>query len=492
MIQKSRRVLIYGALFLAISGVLFASVNDNDGKEWRQIIETVGVSWNEVAQACPQRNGISPCTGMAGARNLLGWVWATDEQVIKLFSRFEPELLTSPTFPTISGMAQFFTASGFLSSFRPTLSVASNYFAHQSLSGLTSAFDDVTGLGGAARVGMGNTPVSIGGEFAAGLRVNPNEVDFNRGVFLWRDTGLHSGAAIAYDDSGVVPSPAGGTAVANVLANDWLGGARPTTATVDLTQVSSTHDGVTLDTFDGSVDVIHAQAGAYTLVYQICEHGNPANCDSATVTVTVKPYVIDAVNDAGTQSPSTGGTAIANVLVNDKLGVMPATVANVTLSQVSSASPGVTLDVSDGSVDLAQGTPLGTYALVYKICETANPANCDSATATVYVKPHDILAVNDFVRASSKKAATLIPSVLANDWFANSRGPTTAKVSLSLVSVTPATNKLTLDLSDGSVDLAAKIDSKTYKLVYRICEITSPANCSQATATIELTGSGTP
>jgi hypothetical protein len=488
MIRRRRLALVFVVLFLAVSGVLFA-YNDNNGKEWRQLTETVGVSWNQVAQACPQRDGISPCIGTAGTRDLTGWVWATDAQVIELFSRFEPALLTSPTFPTISGMAQFFTADTFLSAIRPTFSVASNYFASRSATGLTAAFDEVASLGGLARVGQGNTPVSIGGEFAAGLRVNPNEVDFSRGVFLWRDTGLNSGAALAYDDAGVVASPAGGTAVANVLANDWLGGVRPTTATVDLTQVASTHAGVTLDVADGSVDVAGTQAGTFSLVYQICEHGNPVNCDSATVTVTVKPYVIDAVNDAGTQSPSTGGVAIANVLFNDKLGFNRPTVATVTLSQVSSANPGVTLDVSDGSVDVAQGTPLGTFALVYRICETANPGNCDSATATIVVKPHDILAVNDFVRASSKVSATVIPSVLANDWFANSRGPTTAVVSLSMVSLTPATNKIKLDLSDGSVDVLAKVDSLTYKLVYKICEITSPANCSQATATLELTGS---
>src|SRR5213594_1906302 len=464
MIRRRRFVFLWVVLLLAISGALLASVNDNNGKEWRQLTETVGLSWNQVGQACPQRDGISPCTGIAGGVDLTGWVWATDAQVTRLFSYFEPAILTSPT---VSGMAQFFTASNFFSSFRPTQSVALDYFAFQNAAGWTSSFDEPASLAGFARVGMGNTPVSINGEFSVGLRINPNEVDFARGVFLWRDTGLNSGAALAYDDAGMVASPAGGIAVANVLDNDWLAGARPTTGTAELTQVSSTHPGVALNVFDGSVGVAGAQAGTYTLVYQICPRSNPANCDLASVTVTGKPYVIDAAND--------------------RLGAMPATVANVTLSLVSSANPGVTLDSSDGSVDVAQGTPFGTFALVYRICETANPANCDSATAAVTVKPYDIVAVNNQVRASSKSGGTVIASVLSNDWFAGSRA-TTATVRLSLVSLTPASKGISLDLSDGSVDVLPKTDSGLYKLVYQICEIASPTNCSQATASIDLSG----
>ncbi|PYS28162.1 MAG: hypothetical protein DMG11_13750, partial [Acidobacteria bacterium] len=45
-------VLVYVILFLAISGITAeaaASGNDNHGKEWRQLTETVGLSWNQVA-----------------------------------------------------------------------------------------------------------------------------------------------------------------------------------------------------------------------------------------------------------------------------------------------------------------------------------------------------------------------------------------------------------------------------------------------------------
>jgi len=54
--------------------------------------------------------------------------------------------------------------------------------------------------------------------------------------------------------------------------------------------------------------------------------------------------------------------------------------------------------------------------------------------------------------------------------------------------LTPASKGISLDLSDGSVDVLPKTDSGLYKLVYQICEIASPTNCTQATASIDLSG----
>ncbi|MGL6289628.1 MAG: beta strand repeat-containing protein, partial [Silanimonas sp.] len=101
-----------------------------------------------------------------------------------------------------------------------------------------------------------------------------------------------------------------------------------------------------------------------------------------TVTITEAPSAIDAVDDTGTvANGATGGTAVPNVLVNDTLNGNPATLATVTLTQVSTTNPNVTLDPATGAVNVAAGTPAGTYTLVYQICEQLNPTNCDPATA---------------------------------------------------------------------------------------------------------------
>ena len=257
-------------------------------------------------------------------------------------------------------------------------------------------------------------------------------------------------------------------------------------------QLSSTNPRVTLDILGGSVDAAAGvEPGTHSLVYRICQTGNPDNCDDAMVKVTVKPYVIDAVNDQGSVSPATGGRAVASVLGNDTLGGLRATTATVSLSttSISPAAEGITLNLADGSVDVARGTPIGTYVLAYGICEIANPTNCDQATATVTVKENAVTAVNDSVRASSKTGGKVIASVLANDSLAGARA-TTSNVTLALVSMTPATTGIKLDVTNGSVNVTPKTNSGLYSLVYQICEIASPTNCAQATVTIDLSGGG--
>jgi uncharacterized repeat protein (TIGR01451 family) len=95
---------------------------------------------------------------------------------------------------------------------------------------------------------------------------------------------------------------------------------------------------------------------------------------------------IDAIEDIGaTVNGVIGGQSFANVLVNDRLNGLPLLLADVILTQVSTTNPGVTLNPGDGSVNVAPGTPAGTYVVTYQICETASPANCDTATVTVMV-----------------------------------------------------------------------------------------------------------
>jgi YVTN family beta-propeller protein len=286
----------------------------------------------------------------------------------------------------------------------------------------------------------------------------------------------------AVDDNAT--SPAGRTGVARVLVNDTFNGVAATLLNVKLTSVSSAHPGVALNA-TGSVSVaLGTPVGTYSLVYRICELADPLNCDPATVTVTVIPNAIDAVNDSGVSTRS-GGVAVANVLANDRFAGAQATLAQVTLAAVSSTNAGVTLNPANGSVAVAAGTAIGIYSLAYRICERASPSNCDQATVTVTVKPYVINAVNDSARASSATPGTALASVLANDLLGNVRA-TLANVTLTLVSLTPASDMIRLDLADGSVDVLGRLNPGLYVLVYQICEIANPTNCDRATVALSL------
>ena len=477
-----RFTLLIGVLLLVAGsiGLARAGVNDGRGKEWMQLPATVGLSWNATAQVCPQ-DGVTACVGSAAGRNVNDWVWATDAQVLQLFSIFEPAMLTNRS---VGGLAYFTTADLFLSTFQPTQSFCITYSCGAYGAGWTSS-RDAAGAPIFGAVGWSTTSVSASGSFGVGPAASADEALRERGLWLWRAT---DPGAFAYDDAGQVASPEGGVAVANVLANDWIAGARATVANTTLTQVSSTHAGITLDVSDGSVDVSAATpAGSYTLIYRMCDIADPASCDDAAVTVGVNPYVLNAVNDSGWASPSTGGIAVANVLANDTLSGTRATFANVnlTLVAVSPANAGVSLNLTDGSVNVARGTPLGAYAVVYQICDKTSPANCAQATASIAVRNYVIDAVDDSVRASGKTGGTVIASVLANDTL-NGLPATTATVQLSQVSA-PIPG-ITLSLTTGAISVKPKTTSGVYTLQYQICEIASTSNCDVATVTIDLSG----
>ena len=278
-----------------------------------------------------------------------------------------------------------------------------------------------------------------------------------------------------------VPST-GATAVASVLANDTLGGARATLAHVALSQQSTTDSRITLNLASGSVTVAAgASIGTHALGYQICEIASPLNCDGATVALNIRaPYVINAVDDSATAFPGT--TALTNVLANDTLGGTIAKRTTVKLS-VSSTVAGITLNVTSGSVSVAPGTPIGTHSLVYRICEIADPLNCDDATVRITVVPNAIDAVNDS-GTSTRAGGVAVADVLANDRF-KGVAATRTKVSLAFVSSTNA--GVTLTVSNGAVLVAAGTAAGTHALAYRICEIASPSNCDQAIVTVTVT-----
>ncbi|NHM08375.1 hypothetical protein G4D82_14215, partial [Flavobacterium sp. CYK-4] len=198
----------------------------------------------------------------------------------------------------------------------------------------------------------------------------------------------------AVNDIGTpINGASGGTAFTNVLVNDTLNGAAVIASQVNTTFVSSTNAGVTLS---GTNVVVAAgtPAGTYTLTYQICEKINPANCDSATVSVSVNAPAIIANDDTGTTvNGLAGGTAFTNVLVNDTLNGVAVLASQVNTTFVSSTNAGVTLSGTD--VLVAAGTPAGTYTLTYQICEILNPSNCDTAIVTVTVSAASIIANDD-------------------------------------------------------------------------------------------------
>jgi hypothetical protein len=459
-----------------------APVDDGNGREWRQLTETVNLSWSDIATVCPQ-DGVTPCNGFIGKTDFTGWVWGTQAQVRALLSRYSAALLTTD-FVENTG-----AGGAFLGEFAATQTLNSGPNTCTYCFPPEGAFAN----GFTASKNASSVPIAAGGNwwiqflvgFGDGLGFSAlgDARRTDTGAFLWRPTGAGTGLVIANDDSGSVPTSAGGQVVANVLANDKNNGAQATLANVTLSLVASSKSGLTLNAATGEVRAdASVGAGTHSLLYRICST-TTSSCDEGLVTAFVPATVIRATNDSGSIYNSTGGAAIANVLANDTLGGAMATLATVTLTQISSTSANVALNTTTGSIDVVQAITPSGYSLVYRICERANPSNCAQATATVNVLQAAIVANADSGGVSGATGGVAIANVLTNDTL----GAAMASASNVILSFVSSSNAgVSLNTATGAVSAAKGLADGGYTLVYRICERAVPSNCTQAATTVTV------
>ncbi|WP_162848095.1 DUF11 domain-containing protein [Litoreibacter halocynthiae] len=128
-------------------------------------------------------------------------------------------------------------------------------------------------------------------------------------------------------------------------------------------------------------------AGTYEITYDLCENLNPANCDTAVVTVVVDPPEIEAVDNILTTPvdlalPVAG---LVNVFDNDTLNGAAFDPSAVTVTPVGALPANFVLN-PDGTVDTTAFVPNGIYTFDYQICEVVNPTNCSTATVSVPVE----------------------------------------------------------------------------------------------------------
>jgi uncharacterized repeat protein (TIGR01451 family) len=249
----------------------------------------------------------------------------------------------------------------------------------------------------------------------------------------------------------------------------------------------------TLNVATGQISVpAGTPAGTYTITYKICEQLNPANCSSNIATVTVAAAPIVATNDSAIGiNGLSGATAVVNAFTGDTVNGVAASPSNATLSVVPGAVPaGLTFNAATGSVDVAAGTPAGTYSFLYTICETLNPTNCQTATISVTVVAAPIAADPDSVAGiNGANGASNVLDVIAGDTL-NGTQVTLAQVNLTVTTpATPASPGApvpTLNVATGQISVPAGTPAGTYTITYKICEQLNPANCSSNIATVTV------
>ena len=210
-----------------------------------------------------------------------------------------------------------------------------------------------------------------------------------------------------------------------------------------------------------------------------------SGCESekANVTVSVTVCNIVAKDDLyKVFAPITTATTTGNILDNDKVGGVTATIATVDITNITSAGTGTVPVVNtNGDVQIPANTPVGEYKISYRICAKANPADCSTATVTVVVAPKLEAKPDDLGTIGGLSGGTTTATVFENDL----RGTTPINPSeVNLTWGTPPAHMATN--TNGTITVAPNTPAGTYTISYTICEKDNPTNCSTAIATVKV------
>ncbi|MBC7709294.1 MAG: hypothetical protein H7203_04480, partial [Rhizobacter sp.] len=254
----------------------------------------------------------------------------------------------------------------------------------------------------------------------------------------------------------------------NLLANDNLNGAAPTSN--DVTVTFSTGSSYLSQVGGVLTLALNAPAGStQTATYAICQTPASSPCSGIVgVTITV-PSSITAVADLATLNPGASFNLLANDLLN---GVAP-TSGQVSV-RFSASNP--YLSQSTGMLTLAANAPTGsTQSGTYLICQAPANTLCSGQVNVTVTVPGAITAMAD--TATLNPGGTL--NLLTNDRL-NGATPLGAQVSINF-----STTSAFLSQVNGLMTLAANAPLGTTQVAsYRLCQTPENALCSGPAAVV--------
>ncbi|MCB9665833.1 MAG: tandem-95 repeat protein [Alphaproteobacteria bacterium] len=264
-----------------------------------------------------------------------------------------------------------------------------------------------------------------------------------------------------------------GTRAANVLANDT--DPDSTLLSAGLTVVSGpTHGSVEVE--PGGLAYTHLGGDQTTdsLVYRICDLGDPEGCDTATLTITILLANRAPEPTDDTVTVDEEGTVVVDVLAND---TDPDSVLDLAGVTVTSAPVHGTAAVAEGGIRYTHsGVHLPSDTFEYQICDLGRPNECAFATVRVTVSLVDDppTAVDD--TATVDEGASVEIDVLANDVEEETLAPT--------VTVTTPPQHGTVAFDGVLTYTHLGSDTTSDSLVYTVCD--EAEQCDTATVRITV------
>ncbi|KAI9549922.1 LOW QUALITY PROTEIN: hypothetical protein GHT06_004507 [Daphnia sinensis] len=239
---------------------------------------------------------------------------------------------------------------------------------------------------------------------------------------------------------------------------------------------------------DGSYDFKATEPGVYNFMVPVCLAGQTSNCPLSPLQITVlDPMANDnpPVVNPDVAVVKEGQAVNIAILNNDQSGNVATDLLASTLSITDQADNGTVTINADGTVTYIPNAGfVGTDTFTYKVCDDANPANCQTAGVTVTVLATIVgdktLAADDYAQMTEDADgnSSVSGNVLINDSNTNSA----AKLSASLVEGPTSTQGTLVFNADGTyVFTAAPGFSGPVEIIYTVCDAATPANCATAT-----------
>lgn len=242
---------------------------------------------------------------------------------------------------------------------------------------------------------------------------------------------------------------------------------------------------------DVATGEVYAPAGTppgdYTIKYEICDVDFPEEiCAAADIEVTI--LGIKAIPDTDS---TTSDTPVTTPVTNNDTSPSGVPINHDSVTVVSQPPNGevVCKGDTDGShleSGQCQYTPnlgfKGTDTYTYKVCNTADPVECDTTTVTIAVDEPPQIVANDDSGVTSISVPLSTP-VLANDIAVGGKLNPNTVFPVGNVEDGPSGATTSLSCSAGYCQFAAD-QPGTYRYTYKVCLEDPAATCDEAKVTV--------
>jgi gliding motility-associated-like protein len=244
---------------------------------------------------------------------------------------------------------------------------------------------------------------------------------------------------------------------------------------------------ITIDAASGNYTFTNNKPGKYEFYVPVCGAGQTSNCQLTLLQITVlDPTIPNNLPVAKVDIAKTNlNTAVnTSVLSNDQSGNIGNVLVPSSVSIVTPSINGTAVANADGTITYTPNTGFsGNDSLLYKVCDNATPANCQ--TTFVYYKvlttgSNSVTsAIDDYAFVNNNKTGT---ASVAGNVLSNDKNTAGSALTASLVTgPTTAQGTLTFN-ADGSYTFIPALGfNGPIDVVYNACTADNPAICAKAT-----------